>query len=318
MNTADRVDLIRRLADLIGDGNLPPEDSELTLRQFGFRLNDRDRWEGSFRRMILDDLAGGADDALTALYEYLAGEPASGRLDPADLPWEPGTVRVFISHTHPNAILMNEASQYLSNWRIDTFVAHVDIEPNREWERTIETALSTCHALIALITPDFAQSNWCDQEVGHCLGRHIPVIPVRHGADPHGFIAKFQAVALEPNTHPTHAADTMFRGLLQHPRLGDLLARPVVRRFAATGSYDGARNNFPLLARVPVEAWDRDMVETVERAVEENSQLKEAVLQAPVRGRRLPEAVEQLLRPVRQRLGLDHEPAAQPGDDNIF
>jgi TIR domain-containing protein len=318
VNTADRVDLIRGLADLICDGNLRLEDSELTLRQFGFRLNDREHWDGSYRSIIIDDLTGGTDDALTALYEYLAGEPASGRLDPGDLPWEPGTVRVFISHTHPNAALMNEASKYLLNWRIDTFVAHVDIEPNREWERTIETALSTCDALAALITPDFAQSNWCDQEIGYCLGRQIPVVPARLGADPHGFIAKFQAVTLDPNPHPTHAADTMFRGLLQHPRLGDLLARPVVRRFAATGSFDGARNNFPLLARVPAEAWDRDMVEMVERAVEENSQLKHAVLQEPIRGYPLPEAVEQLLRPIRQRLGLNDQPKAQSGDDNIF
>lgn len=318
MNTADRVDLIRSLADLICDGTLPFEDRELTLRQFGLHLNDREHWDGSYRSMILDDLAGGTDDALTALYEYLAGEPASGRLDLADLPWQPGTVRVFISHTHPNAGLMNEASKYLLNWRIDTFVAHVDIEPNREWERTIETALSTCDALIALITPDFAHSSWCDQEIGYCLGRQIPVVPVRLGADPHGFIAKFQAVTLAPNLHPTQAADTMFRGLLQHPRLGDLLARPVVRRFSATGSFDGARANFPLLSRVPAEAWDRDMVELVERAVEENSQLKHAVLLEPIRGRPVPEAVEELLQPIRRRLGLNDKPEASSGDDDIF
>ena len=74
---------------------------------------------------------------------------------------------------------------------IHCFVAHIDIEPTREWQDEIESALETCDALAAYLTPDFVISRWCDQEVGFCVGRALPILPIRMGVDPHGFIAKY-------------------------------------------------------------------------------------------------------------------------------
>lgn len=48
--------------------------------------------------------------------------------------------------------------------------------------------------LCAIITPDFYMSKWCDQEVGIALGRAIPTISIKKGADPHGFIGRYQAI----------------------------------------------------------------------------------------------------------------------------
>ena len=48
--------------------------------------------------------------------------------------------------------------------------------------------------LCAILTPNFYQSKWCDQEVGIALGRAIPTLSIKKGADPHGFIGKYQAI----------------------------------------------------------------------------------------------------------------------------
>lgn len=50
------------------------------------------------------------------------------------------------------------------------------------------------HFLCAIITPDFHTSKWCDQEIGIALGRTIPTLSIKKGADPHGFIEKYQAI----------------------------------------------------------------------------------------------------------------------------
>lgn len=50
-------------------------------------------------------------------------------------------------------------------------------------------------ALVALMTEDFHDSFWTDQEVGFAFGRGIPVISVKLGRDPYGFIGKFQALS---------------------------------------------------------------------------------------------------------------------------
>jgi len=52
------------------------------------------------------------------------------------------------------------------------------------------SALATCEALIAWLTPDFHESLWTDQEVGFCVGRSVLIIPIRVGLNPYGFIGK--------------------------------------------------------------------------------------------------------------------------------
>ena len=58
----------------------------------------------------------------------------------------------------------------------------------------IEKALFSMHALLPLLTDGFHDSNWTDQEIGIAVGRGVPVISVKLGTDPYGFIAKYQAV----------------------------------------------------------------------------------------------------------------------------
>ena len=48
---------------------------------------------------------------------------------------------------------------------------------------------------VALMTEDFHDSNWTDQEVGYAVARGVPIIAVRLGKDPYGFIGKFQALS---------------------------------------------------------------------------------------------------------------------------
>lgn len=51
------------------------------------------------------------------------------------------------------------------------------------------------HLLLALLTEDFSQSKWADQEVGVAIGRGVHVIPVRMGKDLYGFMERYQAIS---------------------------------------------------------------------------------------------------------------------------
>jgi hypothetical protein len=303
MRRGDRVELLRKLANRLSADDYPWEDMELVLGQFGFSTPYAEDWERGARSFVLSSLQTGEDDALVELDEYLFGGASREVLDPANLPWDSGAFRLFISHTSANATLAGQLRDYFAPWRCDAFVAHTTIEPTREWERVIEAGLSSCHALTALVTEDFVSSRWCDQEVGYCLARRVPIVPVRLGADPHGFIAKFQAARTGRGTAAA-IADGIFRALARHAALRDLMVQPVVHRFATTRSFEGARANFPLLQELPAELWTRELVDITERAIEENSQLKNAQLVTPV-SRSVPDATAELLAPARKRLGMD-------------
>ena len=111
-----------------------------------------------------------------------------------DSMWKHEQFRLFISHLSSNKTSASNLKSCLSNYGIDCFVAHEDIIPSKEWEIEIEKALFTMDALCAIVTPDFINSEWCDQEVGIALGQKKLVISVNKGAVPYGFFGKYQAL----------------------------------------------------------------------------------------------------------------------------
>lgn len=130
--------------------------------------------------------------------------------------WIDGFFRLFLSHVSAHKVAVAELKKELKAWGISAFIAHEDITPSLEWQNEIELALRSMHALAALLTPDFHESKWTDQEVGFALGRGSLVVPVRLGLDPYGFIGKVQGLSgsLE---QPSRIARLLFDILLSHP-----------------------------------------------------------------------------------------------------
>lgn len=108
--------------------------------------------------------------------------------------WEPDQFRLFLSHKAEHKTEAGYLKTWLGKLGISAFVAHEDIQPTKEWQEEIENALVSMEALVALLSEDFHDSNWTDQEIGVAIGRGVPIIPIRLGLDPYGFIGKYQAV----------------------------------------------------------------------------------------------------------------------------
>lgn len=115
----------------------------------------------------------------------------------ADRIWGATGYRVFLSHKTEVKRQTSELKSQLEIFGCSAFVAHEDIHPTKAWQDEIESALATMDAFVALLTDGFHDSLWTDQEVGFAVGRGIPIIAVRLGRDPYGFIGKFQAMACD-------------------------------------------------------------------------------------------------------------------------
>ena len=76
------------------------------------------------------------------------------------------------------------------------------IDPGTQWIAEIRAALGSCDALIALVSKEFKESDWCEQEVGWVLGRDIPVVPVRIDLTPYGLLGAIQACKWPKTTTP--------------------------------------------------------------------------------------------------------------------
>ncbi len=180
--------------------------------------------------------------------------------------------RLFVSHTHPNAAAVLDLKRALAAYGIDAFVAHEDIEHGLPWQAEIESALATCDGLLAYVTPDFSDSEWTDQEVGWCIGRRVPVMSIRMGADPYGFFGQFQAIRGDEPEKARAIVTILLRDATQGPRV----ARAMVDRFVVSRNFAAAKENVRILGVIPAPYWSDEMLDAVERACEENPQIRGA------------------------------------------
>ena len=106
----------------------------------------------------------------------------------------------------------------LLKYDIASFVAHEDIAPTEEWQNVILCALSTMDILAVLLTEEASSSQWVNQEIGCALGSNKPIVPIRLGIDPFGFISRIQALGGQGKSND-QIADELFELMLTKKRL---------------------------------------------------------------------------------------------------
>lgn len=272
LKPGDRVNLIRRLAKRLSEEE-HWDDIDLILRQFEL-LWSRE-WEGTRYSYCLAMLEKGSDDALLNLHEFFFSEvPAVGEPPlTTEGPWEPNRFRLFMCHVATDKVLLADVKKHLSEYAIDGFLAHQDIEPTKEWVREIELALETCDALAVFLTPQFHASYWTDQEIGYCVKRKVLIVPVRMGCDPYGFISRYQAVNTSPGS-ASRIARSLFDVLVSHDLTRDRMAEVLVTQLEYSESFALAKQNMGLVESIT--AWSPQLLRRLEASIGEKSQVQDA------------------------------------------
>ncbi len=106
-------------------------------------------------------------------------------------------IRIFLSYSSLNKVSVGKIKSWLANLGFTVFLAHEDIEPSLEWQKEIIKNLENCHIFIPIITKEFTESKWTDQESGIAFIRKKLIIPVSVGGyNPHGFIGIYQGLSI--------------------------------------------------------------------------------------------------------------------------
>lgn len=187
--------------------------------------------------------------------------------------WQQGYFRAFISHVSSQKVAAHRLKEALARYQIAAFVAHDDVEPTKEWQSEIESALRTMDALIAMITPGFPESRWCDQEVGYALGRGKLIVSLRIDADPHGFLGKSQGLQAK-GLLPAVVAERLVGILVQNDLSRDRMTESLVDRLVNSQGWNSSRETVTLLEKAP--HLNAVQVARLMRAIDENSEVGEA------------------------------------------
>jgi hypothetical protein len=213
--------------------------------------------------------------------------PGAGLLSPSILQriWEGDGLRLFLTHLAEDRIVATALKSQLVPFGVSSFVAHVDIEPNQEWQSEIERALSSMHALAVVLTPGISSSVWCHQEIGFALGSGVPVFPLRLGADPPGFIGTIQALSGSvQNVHDL--ASNLVDLVIKHPRTASVMREVLLNKFEHVSSWEDARL---LNSRiVTITGFDEAQLARLEHTLIANTKVAEAW--------GVPQAIKQLVR----------------------
>lgn len=269
MRPSDRIHLIRHIAQALGNESWNLID--LTLKQFGLPWSDV--WSGSERSAYVMDMIGQSSD--TALVELGKHVGAVSELETAEAPtfWQEAQPRVFISHISKSREAAGGIKAALEHWGFAAFVAHNDIEPTREWQDEIEVALSTMDALVAVLVPGFAESKWTDQEVGVAIGRHIPIIPLKAGLDPYGFIGKYQALSAKGKKAEVVALEVI-ELLSGKPQIASKISRLLVDKLKNSGTWARSKELMDIIEKC--RDLTPETIAELRAAVKENSQVRNA------------------------------------------
>ena len=157
-----------------------------------------------------------------------------------------------------------ELKTALEVYGVSAFVAHEDIHPTREWQDEIENALASMDGFVALMTPDFHESDWTDQEVGYAVARGVPIIALRLGRDPYGFLGKFQGLSCDW----AQAPEEIVRLLMKNDRM----VSAYIKALSRCWSFDIGNTLSGMLPHI--ESRSDHQIDEVIDAFNSNDQLK--------------------------------------------
>lgn len=270
LTPSERVTLIKEIASRLSDNHWGVIDATLNA----FSLPTTISWNGGEFAYVLKMVEKAPDSTLLALAEHVGFRPkapSASRIDPPF--WRKNMLKLFVTHLAMHKEYAGQLQEHLLAYGISCFVAHTDIEPTTEWENEIQTALTTCDALVALLHPKFHASKWTDQETGFAMGRGVPVFCVRFGEDPYGSLGRFQA--FNGDSKPVaNLAKELFDTFRKHKQTQNLMASIVVDRFAESGTFAAAKSNMKLLE--DLEVWDAAFPARLRSALKHNSQISDS------------------------------------------
>ena len=206
-------------------------------------------WQERGRRIIALLQKHGFDYEPNGAISHFEDFESLRRVNSGEANWANNHLRIFLSHTSKFKDFASKLSQALEPYCLSSFVAHSSVRPLTEWRREILHALKTMDVLVAILTPEFAESKWTAHEVGVGIGREIPVVPIEYGLSPFGLIENVQCIPCEERDVNELASD-IFDAIIRTKQGKDRLATCLVARFLNSTNQNGRLDALVLLKKI--------------------------------------------------------------------
>ena len=139
-----------------------------------------------------------------------------------------------------------------------------------EWSRQIKAQLLVADIFLPLLTDNFPNSKWTDQETGMAIASDKLIVPLKVDLNPHGFAGAIQALLLDP--HNVQAACAKItKTIAKNPRLREGFLDGLIKMFSESFSFEDAAAKATLL--VQFDGYTPQQVRQVLLAIVANDQI---------------------------------------------
>jgi len=177
-------------------------------------------------------------------------------------------IRVFLSYSSLDKEIAGQLKVALELQGIKAFLAHDDIEPTQEWEGVIIDNLKVCDVFIPLLSENFKESTWTDQETGIAVSEEKLIIPLKIDIDPYGFIGKIQALKINESISDTR--DNILN-IIKKSSVSDRLKNSLIIALVESKSFGSANAN--AIGLREYETFSKDQIDRIFRGFNKNAQV---------------------------------------------
>jgi hypothetical protein len=119
---------------------------------------------------------------------------------------EGSKLEFFISYSTKDKQIAGRVAKVVSDLGADPFLAHDEVVVSNVWREEILKHLRSCSAIICIVTSNFLESEWTNQEAGFVMCRTRRVISLFFpGTELPGFLEQFQG---KPTSETSIEADS--------------------------------------------------------------------------------------------------------------
>lgn len=180
-------------------------------------------------------------------------------------------IKVFLSYSAIDKKLAGKIKRRLEDYGLEVFLAHEDIAPSAEWQKTILQNLENCNVFIPVFTKNFKDSDWTDQEIGIVLAKKKFIIPLSVDIIPYGFLNKLQSLKL--SSKPIYlSCEEIIKILKDNSKFERPLLNSVIKTFLNSENFEEAKNKSRILLKFD-EAFTAKQVNEIIRGSTQNNQI---------------------------------------------
>ncbi|KAA0003213.1 MAG: toll/interleukin-1 receptor domain-containing protein [Thermoplasmata archaeon] len=180
------------------------------------------------------------------------------------------SLRIFFSYSSSDRKIVGGIKDYLERMGFEVFLAHEDISPGEEWQQQIIKNLKRCDIFIPLLTNDFKNSEWTDQEIGIALTDDKFIIPLQVDIVPYGFIGKIQSLKINKDDLK-NTADDIFRLIKNQSPFKESMKDFIINALAISRNFEQAKVRSKLL--MEFENFSSEQIHRIFEAAMRNNQV---------------------------------------------